>query len=222
MNKNKQLHYFLSVAAATVLVLAGCATPERTPGGPALAESPVLRQCAADMLALDRAVERAGVGDAEAYRVPGFPYLRVDRFSAQMQQAAGDNEAALAQWASRLRMLDQAARNVEIRNLPAADIRLLDGGGRDSLKEKTAQCAQAQLAHDLELPERRALLRVRAQVPDAYSTGLRVAGLYALTQIPFARGIAQWHGETLRNFKHAAEGHPAAHPLTRYALAQAA
>ncbi len=225
MNKNKHLLCILSLAAAAVLGLAGCAAPESARRADSPAESSMMRQCAEALHALDAAVERAGVRDAEAYRVAGFPYLRVDRFSAQLQQAAGGNENALAQWAqwvSWLRRLDQEARSVEIRNLPDADIRLLDAGGRASLLEKTAQCADAQLASDLELPERRALLRTRAQVPDAYSTGLRVAGLYVLTRLPFAAGIAQWEGETLRDFKHAAEGRPSAQPLVRYALANAA
>ncbi len=212
----------MRIMAATVLALAGCATHDDSAHDNLLTQAPELRQCAAALQALDASVDRAGVRDAEAYRVPGFPYLRVDRFSAQLQQVAGDNAPAFAQWASRLRLLDQAARAAEIRNLSQADIWLLDNGGRERLEEKTAQCAHVLLARDLALSSRRAQLRQRAQVPDAYSTGLRVAGFYALTQVPFARGIAQWERDTLWDFKNAAEGKPSAQPLMRYALPHAA
>ena len=43
------------------------------------------KECVNWFAKLDHAIDRAGVRDAEAYRVPGFPYLRVNRFLASFR-----------------------------------------------------------------------------------------------------------------------------------------
>ena len=83
-----------SVAAAAVaLTLAGCAT---VPPDPYLGE-PIARHlernddigyCARLFADIDRRVDVLGVRDAEAPRIVGFPYLRVDRFTAQPNSPA--------------------------------------------------------------------------------------------------------------------------------------
>ena len=227
------LRYIRAFAALAALALAGCATLDEPWRGDGLAESPAAQTCADSFTALDAAVDRAGVRDAEARRVPGFPYLRVDRFGAkigarlgvhsgvQPQDAANDTDPASAQWLSRLQALDQAARRVEISNLPDAAIRLLQqgGDGRAALIDLVARCAALLRDQDMKSPSRVALIRARAQVPDDYVTWQRVVGLYGLTQIPFSKGIAQWHTEAMRDFRNAAGGRESPYPLMRYALA---
>ena len=44
--------------------------------------------CAGWFTKLDEIVDGAGVRDAEAYRIPGFPYLRVNRFLASFREQA--------------------------------------------------------------------------------------------------------------------------------------
>ena len=65
-------------------------------------------------------VRQQGVGDAGARPVPGFPYLRVDRFLASFRAEVKD-EAAFREWAGHLRRLDQEARRIELQNLPRAE-----------------------------------------------------------------------------------------------------
>ncbi|MEQ1776670.1 MAG: hypothetical protein ABL891_23030, partial [Burkholderiales bacterium] len=206
-----------------VLALGGCATIEESWRGDGLAEQPAVRQCAAHFIALNAAVERAGVRDAEAMRISGFPYLRVDRFSASLRNVnvMGSDDKAYVQWLLRLQALDQAARRVEISNLPESEIRALqrDSGGRAALLDQTGRCADLLREQDRMLPERAEVIRARAQVPDDYVTWQRVVGLYGLTNIPFSRGIALWHSEALRDFQNAPEGRQPAQPLMRYAIA---
>ena len=74
--------------------------------------------CAGWFTKLDEIVDGAGVRDAEAYRIPGFPYLRVNRFLASFREQAQMDSTAFAVWENRLRELDQRARNYELKNLP--------------------------------------------------------------------------------------------------------
>ncbi len=210
-----------SVAAVvTLLLLAGCATVEEPWRGNLVAESPGVRECAERFRALDAATERTGVRDAEAARIPGFPYLRVDRFSAHLGKVVEDDDKAFMQWAHRLYGLDRDARRVEISNLPESEMQALDRGGRAALISATARCADMLRAQDLASTERMRMLIDRAQVPDDYVTWQRVVGLYALTSIPFGQGIARWQREAFDDFRRAQAGREPAQPLMRYALAE--
>src|SRR5271154_4821781 len=66
------------VAAMATAAVAACTAIDQ-PLKSDLERSDV-QQCAAWFVRLDDAIDRAGVRDAEAYRVPGYPYLRVNRF----------------------------------------------------------------------------------------------------------------------------------------------
>lgn len=207
------------------LALGACTTleaPWRGAGSSGALQTPEIRDCAGHFSALNAAVERAGVHDAEAYPIAGFPYLRVDRFSASLGNLAGDGGPAAAQWLLRLQALDQAARRVEISNLPEDEIKLLqaDGGGRAALLAKTAGCAERLRDFDSHSPEQLALIRERAHVPDAYLTWQRVAGLYSLISVPFAARIEHSQQQTLDEFKRSAQSPTPAQDLLRYSIAQ--
>ena len=69
---------------ALVAILAaagGCATFDPVAAGRESDNSPV-QECVEWYRALDAAVDAAGVRDGQAARVKGFPYMRVDRFTA--------------------------------------------------------------------------------------------------------------------------------------------
>jgi hypothetical protein len=221
MFKNEFLRFIRAVVVLSLLWLSGCATLEEPWRAAAPTQSPAASRCADTFSALDAAVERAGVRDVEARRIRGFPYLRVDRFSAHLRDEAAKDDNAYRQWLSRLQVLDRDARRVEISNLPAAEMHALasGGGGRAALLESTTRCADLLRDQDMATPERSALIRARAEVPDDYVTWQRVVGLYGLTNIPFARGIAQWHSDALLDFGGAARERPGAPPLMRYAPA---
>ncbi|MGH8673881.1 MAG: hypothetical protein ACREVG_06185 [Burkholderiales bacterium] len=204
------------VAAA----LAGCATLERPFGDHLESATIAVRDCAAWFAALDEAVDGSGVRDAQEARIPGFPYLRVNRTLSAIRDRAANDVPALQAFALRLAALDYSARKAEIANLPderlAALPALVAPGSRREAVARTRDCTHLLREIDAAQPAARQLLLERAEVPDDYSTALRVAGLYALTRYPFAAGVRSWEAEMSAAF--AREPTSAANvPVVRYA-----
>jgi hypothetical protein len=177
--------------------------------------------CRAVLHRVDHAVAEAGVADGLAARVPGFPYLRVNRFLASYaHDDPGPRE--MDAWARRLAALGSQAYRIELGNLAveearalAHDIRKVDP--RHATPHSAVEACTAQLlAEDLAQREQRAELLRAARVPDDYVTWHRVAGLYWLTRIPFAAGIRVWHEETRAVFGQPVEALPVEGALVRY------
>jgi hypothetical protein len=138
-------------------------------------EIPEAADCRANYLALDARVAAADARNGGARAIPGFPYLRSDRFLASFADEAADGPAFDA-WVGRLRRLDLESRASELRNIgwddPAEELKHLE------------RCGADWAARDLADPQRRAQLRERAAVPDDYSLWRRALGLYPLA-VPF-------------------------------------
>lgn len=200
------------LASLAVVACAGCASV-------APRWAPELRAVAAELVAcndwftaLDAQVELAGVRDAGAAQVQGFPYLRVDRFTAALRDtivhgaADGAGTAGQAALVQRLLELDLQARSLEITNLPAsARSRLGSGTGAPEvagLLAHTQGCAKRLAAADLATPVRMATLLDRLSVPDAYLTSYRIAGLYALSRLPFGIGVRRFEASQYAAFAH--------------------
>jgi hypothetical protein len=179
--------------------LAGCTTLDRPFSDHLESAAVPVRDCAAWFAALDEAVDSAGVRDAQEARIPGFPYLRVDRPLSALKDRAGRDVPAMQAFALRLAALDYVARKAEIENLPDERLAALPVVLTPSLRRgavaRTRDCAHLLREADLAKSETRQWLVERAAVPDDYSTALRVTGLYALTSIPFAAGVRRWESD---------------------------
>jgi hypothetical protein len=208
-----------SLAALFLGLIAGCATLDAPLREHLGSEAVQVRSCASWYIALDRAIDASGVRDAQETRIPGFPYLRANRLLAALKERAGNSEAAAHALAVRLAALDHAARVAEIGNLPDAQVAALPdlvvAGSRAEVLSRTRDCARLLREIDLAKPQVRRLLVERTNVPDDYSSGLRAAGLYYLTRIPFASGIRGWEDEMKAAFARAAR--QASVPTVRYA-----
>ena len=194
--------------AFLLLVLGGCATVDPYAAPPivhSLERDDAVGYCARVFADVDRRIDSLGVRDAEAPRIAGFPYLRADRFSAALADRAGNAEQQQA-WRARLQRLDETARATELANaaLSVDDLArcriLLAAADRPAFKE----------------------LRSAAKVPDDYSIALRALGLYPLTRLLFAAGIARWHATTLSTFDTPVEALPVHGRLQRYTPQQRA
>jgi len=164
-----------------------------------------LRECAEWFRSLDARVDETGVRDVQQTRVPGFPYLRVDRLHAALRPIAAKDARSLNAWAARLSTLDLEARSAEIDNLPREDFEALPGmhgAARELALDRTRECGERMRAADLADPQARHRMLDGASVPDDYSTAMRILGLYAFTRLPFASGVRDWQDQTRADFRH--------------------
>ncbi|MDX1376561.1 MAG: hypothetical protein R3357_13410 [Burkholderiales bacterium] len=204
------------LACMAAVLVAGCAPLQAPQRAHLAADDPALRGCAAWYRDLDAAVERAGVGDAQATRVPGYPYLRLDRFTASFAGQALRDAHVFDAWLARARTLEREARRVELANLPRGALQENDAAAL----ARSESCAGTLSARDLADAPARSTLLARAEVPDAYVGWQRVVGLYPLTAIPFAQGVDLWQAETVDAFRQTHRGAPPAAPLRRFAPAE--
>jgi hypothetical protein len=205
------------VAILAVAVLgAGCATLQEPEDTRLEAGSVAVQRCARWFRALDQAIDGAGVRDAGAYRIPGFSYLRADRYAASFRDEVRGNAGAFTAWLRRLREADATARGAELRNLPATEVpRFADGG--EPATVVVEHCASELEQHDMRDEATRAKLIERAIVPSEYVEWQRAAGLYPLLAYPFAQGIERWHEEATAAFRASrAGGQRTAMPVARY------
>jgi hypothetical protein len=142
--------------------------------------------CLASLRVHDRQVREQGVGDAQAARIEGFPFLRTSRFLASFAGQEMDTPT-FGEWLSALSELDEQARAHERANLAMPPPLAL--GCRDGL-----------IAEVLARPELRASVRARAGVEDAYSDLRRGLGLYPLSKWLVWSGIERLHQDTRQGF----------------------
>ena len=195
-------------------LLAGCAAP----GPRAPAAAPEDEACLRLFARVDAAVDAAGVRDALATRIAPFPYLRIDRLLASFREELADAAAARF-WLARLARLDMEARAVELANLPPAaqhELAAVEADAPAHLAASLARCRARLVAADAADPARLAALREAAVVPDDYSVALRTLGLYPLTRIPFAAGVAAFERRVVDTFALPLDQLPVHGALTRW------
>ena len=197
-----------AAAGLCALLVAGCASLEQ----PFLShfDSQLLqvRECAEWYRVMDARIDAAGVRDAQEARIPGFPYLRVNRLLASLRADAWRSEPAVQALVERMLALDLDARHYELLNLPGANVGdpagerpgAADNFGRRLALQRTRECGRLLRELDLAKPEARDALLERARVPDDYLLSSRIAGLYALSSVPFSEGVRRFEAETLAAF----------------------
>ena len=204
-------------AAAALVLSASCSTVDQPLEADLASPSPDIRTCATWFAALDAAIADAGVRDAEAHPIAGFPYLRVNRFLASFRTRAQSDDAAFTAWEARLQALDARSRGYEIQNLPTAAVAALGVADRTAAAERTGTCATVLAGRDAADPARRAILIERAQVPDDYADWKRTVGLYPLVRIPFFEFAKSWQNEASQMFDAVDAGKAPPHDAVRYA-----
>lgn len=199
----------MTVAAllATAWLAAGCASLDpyaQPPIREHLARDDDVGRCARLLRETDAAIDAAGTRDAGAPRVPGFPYLRVDRFTASLAEpAAALRGASFAAWSELMAGLDRQAREAELGNAGTPQV----ATAIDACRWALAVADGGELAR----------LRDAAVVPDDYSTTMRALGLYPLTRLAFAAAIRDWQRRTREAFATPLDQLPRAGELLRYA-----
>ena len=168
------------------------------------------KECQAFLSTLDERVEQAGVRDAASYPVPGFPYLRTNRFFSFLKGNINDQESR-EQWSRWMQKLDLEARKKEISNLPEDIVSSFSSeqgtpSSREQLYEQVTSCSDRLFQHDKTRPDFYETLIPLVAVPDEYSLTMRILGLYPLMAIPVAittdssrKKIRSWYDTNLEN-----------------------
>ena len=220
-NQRRSLELLLSAGA--MMLAAGCAVidqPSSRSDEPAQSDqnfrSEEIKGCVDWFTKLDETIDRAGVRDAEAYRVPGFPYLRTNRFLASFRQQAQNDSNAFAAWVKHLRTLDERARSYEIKNLSQDLLVTLEVNSRSEATTRTNQCANSLTTVDATTASRRRMLVERAHVPDDYDDLKRTVGIYPVFSVAFFEFSKKWQKEAADMFQQTAAATIEQQGLIRY------
>jgi len=180
------------------------------------------QSCARLFINTNEAITAAGVIDAEATRVLGYPYLRVNRFLSDFRNNHIENDK-FNTWLDRMQSLAMEGWQIELSNFSASDREKLSLQANDisvsnmSLNETLNYCGNVLRAIDLDEENERQDLKIMANVPDEYKTWQRVIGLYPITALAFRSGIDHWHKEMNKIYAQPLETLPVYGELVHYA-----
>jgi len=157
--------------------------------------------CETGFFALQQALKRAGIHDAQAKTLPGYPHLGVNRWLAFLQQQA----VTVPQQQQWIRLATAKAW----RDQTLLALRLPEDNATF-----TPQAAHSLLKACLPVLAARTDFSTlpQAQIPDSYATWLRVTGLYPLTAWLATGSINDYHQEMTARFRE-----PAPQPRQQFA-----
>ncbi len=197
-----KIQYVLCLSVT--VILSGCSGfPQRSTI--IAGDNSPLSICNQIYITVDKSISTARTMDAEGKKLPGFHYLRSNRFLASLGEQAYESDH-MDEWLDQLIFLDQQARTVELNNLPTASkhnllnqlVDLLKNG--QSLEQALKHCASQFKTYDLAKPERLKKIIETAKVEDDYSILKRMIGLYPITRHAVYLGYQRWKNENLGSF----------------------
>jgi len=183
----KITRFRIIVLSPIFIFLLGCA-PFLAKPTPLSFEKP--EQCRDFLNRLDEVVEEAGVKDASNVPIPGFPYLRTNRFITSLKKDLKD-DGQKGEWLLWMQQLDLLSRKKELSNLPDKAILSLDfedgrKADREWLYAQVKSCSSKLLSHEQVRSDFYSTLFPLVHVPGEYSCLRRAVGLYPLVAIPVA------------------------------------
>jgi hypothetical protein len=191
----------LTALVVVLLLVAGCAGKAKR----GVQEVPAVDWNAwSFFVELDQLVEEHNTRDAGRFPMPGFPYLRTDRFLAAMQTRVDTPEKQLL-WVKQMQQADLESRRKEIDNLPAAAFEALSewidaAATPDAVYARTREVSNQLLESDLLQEGYYDRLKAVSEVPDEYSTAMRVFLLYPIAVVPVSMATTRaydrfrmWH-----------------------------
>ena len=149
----------------------------------------------------NKAIDEAGIRDAQDTPIPGFPHYRVNRF---LSSFAGElsNDEAVKEWLKRLRRLGHQGHRIEMANLPKRSFPDLPAefAEKDLLSE-IEQCAVQLMAEDLKNQQRIKRIQEKASVPDDYNKRVRTVGVNPVSRWLVMREIRDLNDKARHDFQ---------------------
>jgi hypothetical protein len=189
---------FFSLIIASLL--SGCATTLPTPEQLAHGNNDI-KHCRSLYTAFTQQVTLAKVHDSQTEAIPHFPYLHVDRFLATYKPQP-TNRDKYNEWLKLSRQQALHTQTIEYRNLPEQNKAQLQQSVQSLFDQPHGVLAQLEMCSDtlsqqeLHNNALRQSVYQNAAFPSDYQTWQRIVGLYAITALPFAAGIGNWHEES--------------------------
>ncbi len=154
---------------------------------------------------LDKAVEKAGVKNASQFSIPGFPYLRADRFLIGLRQKIID-DSQKEFWVQWMRQEALESREKEIRNLSDSAVVILAHQlgivpDREMILNKLSFYSEQLFQHDKNISNFYDILKLAVNDPGEYSTLQRFLGLYPLFSLPVIYGTNKTYNQFRKWYK---------------------
>ncbi len=179
-----------------------------------------IHQYAELFVEVDQAIAKAGVTDAGAARIAGYPYLRITRLLSSYRNEVPAQ--SFESWVDQLQGLAIEGWQVELMNLQTsakqrlAKIANTMYPAKPTLIEALQDCGKILRKHDLDGLARQAKLKEKAIAPSEYRLWQRIVGLYPITSLAFRLGIKYWHQQTLETYQIPLANLPVKGQLIRY------
>jgi hypothetical protein len=159
------------------------------------------RHCLALYTDLDTYLYSHGLADVQDFRIPGYPFLRLNRFLASFRHELSNMQQTVF-WLQQLSQLDRETRLLEINVIPDTDLRKFSTGAnnRNNLVYQLKTCSELLISRVSNNVEVLSDIRSKAVVPDNYNSFMRLFGLYPLSSLFVLYGVNQWHESTRSSF----------------------
>ncbi len=188
--------------------LYGCAHLPQSTRSIDLGDKGLVGKCANLFALLDEDSTKYGVRDAGDFRIPDYPYLRVNRFLASFTDDVA-NDAQFDAWLTRLQKLDRRARYYEIENLGVLQRGALEKRtGSTDLYERVLECGDVLKSVDFRSAQSLERLKRMAKAPDEYLSLRRAVGLYPLPLLFISEGVRKMHRRAIQSFSNAGPKNP--------------
>jgi hypothetical protein len=188
-----------TIVCCLVLIIQGCSALRSHTDFSLTGEDEICQRWLGNV---EATLEKYDLNDPETMHINGFTHLRINRFLASMGDQTTSNNA-FSVWLEEMRQLDSTGKKLQFANLPASAMQQLISKipVNGSFEQALEHCGKRLNKFILNNPGQKENLLEQAQVPDAYQTWKRVAGLYLLTRYAASAGIERLHRELDASFK---------------------
>jgi len=203
--------YGYGLIASLAFLVSGCVSPAplESSGLVGNAQNQTSSSCDDALNTIRLGMTNAKVSDAQDRPIPGFAFLRVNRFLASIgrQFQNGRTGPEFEAWVDRLQELEHEGLRIEIANLPATDRRRLsqalagEKATRSDIIRRAKSCGRWARKRYLSTNDGRRRLVGAAHVADNYSDAAQLLGAYPITSIPVSQGWQRWKAKNLASFR---------------------
>lgn len=165
-------------------------------------ESATVSACSSLLESVDELINRHHLKDFQYYSIPGFPYLRSNRFWSSFDLFAL-TQTQLNELLSHLNRLDRNSRKIEVKKLLAMKTRLANSAIQvdDSLLEAVNNCSLKMSQNLPKSKEILSLLNKKLTIPDDYIAWRQALGIYPVSRHLLSLGVSRSNRKISRDFQ---------------------